>query len=598
MGLFIIGCYFFRLTRHALATGFSSDDLMNLHRAWFFPVRTLVKANLLFFLPSDVGRPMGSLWYRSIFYFAGFRGVLFHAIDLAILLANIFLTYAVARRLTGSRLAALTAALLLSYEGRWTALYFDTGFIYDVLCYFFSFAVLLWYIAIRQKNRVPGIAESAVLLALFVCALNSKEMAIALPGVLALYELLYAQRRALWLIAITGAMTVAFMAGKAGSLVSNAAYRPEIGLTRYLATTCHFLNEIFVLNDWFTAPAAVAFCGVLLAVALAARSKPLIFAWAFTAITTLPIAFVPPRNGPQYYIPLFGCALYAGCAISGVVASLRHTAKMLRHIARTLYRIVQTLRRAVQTPPHWAERAVAACLLLAIAWPLYTYYKKLGMSGVPSMSKDSPVWMSLATQMRVLRPTLPPDARLLFLDDPMLPEFYDLQFLVGLNYRDRSLTVDRAKIMPQHPSPRQMQGYDAVFDYHSGKLTEVPQPAVAIHPAILQLFDADWRLIDPNHPAHPGEHIIAKAADLGPTDPEVSPDEAFPHSPLAESILRPSVRVNGRPVEVPQHFGSPGEVNIYRLDFRIPAQTEAGTARVELTIGGQSAPPAAIPVRH
>ena len=29
MGLFIIGCYFFRLTRHALATGFSSNDLMN-----------------------------------------------------------------------------------------------------------------------------------------------------------------------------------------------------------------------------------------------------------------------------------------------------------------------------------------------------------------------------------------------------------------------------------------------------------------------------------------------------------------------------------------------------------------------------------------
>jgi len=635
IGLFIIGCYFFRLTRHALSTGFSSDDLMNLHRSWFFPLRALVKANLLFFLPSDFGRPMGSLCYRSIFYFAGFHGALFHAAGLTILLANIFLTYAVARRLSGSRLAALAAALLLSYERRWTPLYFDTGYIYDVLCYFFTFAALLWYIAIRQKNRVPRIAESAALLALFVCALNSKEMAIALPAVLALYELLYGlidgPRRAVWLIAITGAMTVAFMAGRAGPMVSNAAYRPEIGLTRFLATTSHFLNEIFVLNDWFTPPLTLAFCGALLVVALAARLRPLIFAWAFTAITALPIAFVPPRNGPQYYIPFFGCALYAGCAISGIAATLRGAIQPPHLIVQLLRPIVQTLRRTVQTPrpvvqaprpaiqpprptvqpprptvhpprptlqpPYWAERAAAACLLLAIAWPLYAYYKKLGMSDVASMSEDSPVWMSLAAQMRALRPALPPDARLLFLNDPMMPNIYDMDFLVRLTYRDRSLMVDRAKTMPQRPSPRQMQGYDAVFDYHSGKLTELPQ-RVAIHPAILEFFDADWKAIDANHPAHPGDHIIAKAADLGPTDPEASAGEAFPHDPFAESILRLNLRVNGRRAEVPQHLGSPGEVNIYRFDFRIPPQTEAGMAQVQLTVGGQSAPPAVIPVRH
>jgi uncharacterized protein (TIGR03437 family) len=152
--------------------------------------------------------------------------------------------------------------------------------------------------------------------------------------------------------------------------------------------------------------------------------------------------------------------------------------------------------------------------------------------------------------------------------------------------------------MPQLPTPRQMQGYDAVFDYQSGRLIEIPQPAAEIHPAMLEFFDADWKRIDANHPAHPGDRIIAKAADLGPTDPEVSRGEAFPRDPFAESILHPNVRVNGRAVEVPEHFGSPGEVNIYRFDFRIPAQTEAGMAQVQLTVGGQSAKPAAIPVRR
>jgi uncharacterized protein (TIGR03437 family) len=206
--------------------------------------------------------------------------------------------------------------------------------------------------------------------------------------------------------------------------------------------------------------------------------------------------------------------------------------------------------------------------------------------------------MSLAADLRALRPTLPPDARLLFLNDPVRNELEDLIFLVRLNYRDRSLTVDRAKRMPQPPSPRQMQGYDAVFEYQSGRLIEIPQPAVAIHPAMLAFFDADWKPIDANHPAHPGDRIIAKAADLGPTDPEVSPGQAFPRDPFAESILHPNVRVNGRLAQVTEHFGSPGEVNIYRFDFRIPAPTQAGMAQIQLTVGGQSAPPAGIPVRR
>jgi hypothetical protein len=174
VGLFLIGCYFFRLTRHSLRTGFSADDLMNLHRSWYFPLRALAKANLLFFLPSDFIRPMGSVWYRAVYYFAGFHGGPFHAAALAILLANIFLTYSVARRLSGSRFASLLAALVSCYRRNAEALYFDTGYIYDALCYFFVFAALLWYVAIRQRGRAPNVGQTAGLLALFICALNSK----------------------------------------------------------------------------------------------------------------------------------------------------------------------------------------------------------------------------------------------------------------------------------------------------------------------------------------------------------------------------------------------------------------------------------------
>ena len=576
IALFLIACYFFRLTRHALRIGFSSDDLMNLHRSWFFPLRELIKANLLFFLPSDFIRPMGSVWYRSIYYFAGFHAAPFHAVDLAILFANIFLTYAVARRLSGSRLAALATALLSCYRRNSEALYFDTGYVYDVLCYLFMFAALLWYIAIRQRNRAPGIAETAAILVLFVCALNSKEMAVALPVVLALYEWLYERRRSLRTVVAMAAMSAALVAFRTGTLTANEAYRPVFTWARFMQTSGHFLDDLFVVESWFTPALVVAFWSALLLIAVRAKSKPLIFAWAFVIVTAMPIAFVDPRGASQYYIPTFGCALYAGCAIAAIAAWCSRRIRL----------------------PALQQRAAAACLLLAIAWPLYSYYKKIGMRDVTSMSQESPLWMSLNTQMRALRPDMPPDARLLFLNDPMRTGYEDMTFLVRLSYRDRSLTVDRAKRMPQRPSVRQMQGYDAVFDYQAGNLTELPQPAVAIHPAMLEFFDADWTPIGSKHPAHPGDRIIAKATDLGPTDPEVPPGAAFPHDPFAESILRPSVRVNGRPAEVPQHFGSPGEVNIYRFDFRIPPQTEAGMAQVQLTVGGHTTPPSLIPVRH
>ncbi len=569
IALFFIGCYFFRLTRHALRTGFSSDDLMNLHRSWFYPLSALLRANLLFFLPSDFIRPMGSLWYRGIYALAGFHGAPFHAADLAILLANIFLSYCVARRLSGSRLAALTAALLGCYRRRSEALYFDTGYVYDALCYLFLFAAMLWYLAIRQRDRAPGIAETAGLLALFVCALNSKEMAAALPVILAVYELLYQRRRSLRTILIMGVMTVAYIAFRTGALAADQAYRPVFTWIRFMQTNGRFLDELFVTDSWFTPAGILVFWGLLLLIALAAKSKPLLFAWAFVMIAALPIAFVPPRGASQYYIPTFGCALYAGCALAAIAGWF-----------------------GKRLPVSIPRQAAAAVLLIAIAWPLYAHYKKTGMDEVYSMSRESPVWMSLAAAMRSLRPNLPHDARVLFLNDPMPPNVEDMTFLVRLNYRDRTLTVDRANRMPHPPTTRQMQGYDAVFDYQSGKLTEIPQPPVNIHPALLALYDRNWKPIDPKNPAHPGDRIIAKAADLGPTDPEAPAGQAFPRDPFAESILRPNVRVNGLLADVPQHFGSPGEVNIYRFDFLIPPQIKTGMAQVRLTVGGHAAAPA------
>ena len=519
---------------------------------------------------------MGEAWHRAIYFFAGFRAGPFHAADLALLLANILLVYSVARRLAESRFAALTAALLFAYQQRWAALYFDTGYIYDVLCGFFLFASLLMYIRVRQSGRMPPPIEYATVAALFVCALNSKEMAVALPVAVLLYEVVFERRRHLVTAAVMSAVTIVYIAGRTGQLTGNPAYRPQFTFARFTETSAHFLDELFAANDWFTVAGTLAFVAGLLLFALIVRSKPLIYAWAFTAASALPIAFVPPRGGPQYYIPLFGCALYAGC-----LAALA---------ANRLGR--------VWAPNFWMERAAAAAALIAIAWPIYSHGKFVALRGITSITEESPVVMSLAARLRQLHPALPTNARLLFLNDPIAPNLEDLLFIVRLVYRNRTIEVERVSRTHSPPTSRQMQAYDAVFDYDAYGLTEVRQPALALEPRILRFFDAEWKPITAAYAAKRGSRIIAFAKDLGPTRPEVAGGEPFPRDPLATALLRLSVTVNERPATVVGQLGNPGEVNIYRFDFILPTATEPGLAKVKISAAGAISPAAEIPVAH
>src|SRR5881394_2262048 len=110
-----LGVYFFRLTRSSLHLALSPDDITNIYRSVTYPLSLLARVNLLFFETSPFYRPFASAWYRAIFYFAGTNPLPYHVFNLAMLAANAFLTYAVARRLSGSRETGWLAALLACY---------------------------------------------------------------------------------------------------------------------------------------------------------------------------------------------------------------------------------------------------------------------------------------------------------------------------------------------------------------------------------------------------------------------------------------------------------------------------------------------------
>jgi len=468
-GAVVIAVYFFRLTRPSLHVFFTPDDLMNLYRSWIFPTGLLVKANFLFFLTSPFLRPMGSVWYRVIFHFAGFNPFWFHAVNLAILMLNVFLTYAVVRRLTGSREVAAVAALLGAYNRGLGCLYFDTGYVYDVLCYLFYFAAFLFYVRVRQQKRLLNGWETAGCCALYICALNAKEMAVTLPAFLAIYEWLYhpprSWRRSEWfawawregrVALITGAMTLVFAVGRATgpeTLLKDAPYRPSFTWTQFMETSRRFLGDIAGTHAWSVRTVLLLWV-VLFAIAWISKSPSLKFAWLFVMLSPVPVAFILPRGAPQYYVPWFGWVLYS---------------------AVVLVRPLEYLTGKLWTGA-WLARARGTALIAALVLILYPYCKRAGWWNVTSAWIEAPQNRETVAQLHRAAPRLRPRSRLLFWNDPISSDIENLIFMVQLSYHDPSLEVKRVKQMKQAPDEKEMAAYDYVFDYRDGQFIELRQP--------------------------------------------------------------------------------------------------------------------------
>jgi hypothetical protein len=592
-----IGAYFVAFTKDALFSYFDPDATTNLYRSWVDPAASLMKANLLFFLNSPFYRPMGSVWYRAIFAFAGFNPVPFVIVNLLILAANVWLTYCVSRRLAGSKEAAVLAAFLISFHSRFAQLYFDLGFVYDVLCYFFYFAALLFYIRIRSEQRALKTWEIAAFAVLYICTLNAKEIALTLPLFLVIYELLYQSLSlrslySLWRwsktygrpILLTGVLSIAFVIGRASgteSLLTNTAYQPVFSWERFMATSEGFLNSLFFQTDRLHASAVLLIWSILLAAAWASRSAALKFAWLFLMLSVLPIAFIPPRGAPQYYVPFFGWVLYAATAL---VQSSRWVFRRL--------------------PMHMAEHRAAA-VFLVVGGVMWMLNSRSSWLDVPSVSLEGELFRSIVDQVHQLRPVLRRGSRVLFLDDPLDQKLgtYGMLFLMQLSYGDRHLRVDRAKSMPSAPDAAKIASYDYVFDYRLGRFYSSaqprphgPEPVVVTEWGRPALFHSNWTPVTRQHPARRGEAVISKAADLGDTEPLAPHDKAFPQSPLLNVASPVQVSVDGKPAEVLLKVGWPQMVNRYRVDFRIPKEVRPGAPAVAVTCCGTTGPSIPIPV--
>lgn len=455
----VIGAYVWLLVKSSVRVFFSTDDLQNLYRGWNAPIETLLQANLLFFLSNRFHRPLGQLWYRSIYHVAGFHAFPFHAINLGFLSCNIVLTYLVARRLSRSDSIAAITALFVAYHPRMDLLYFNTGFIYDVLSYFFCMSAFLYYLRVRQKDALPSGWDILKISLLYCCAISTKEIGVSLPVILLTYEVMYHRpnwcgiefRKFIWrqgrTIVVIGLITLAFIIGRSygdRTVLLNPAFCPVFTLQQFMLTSSRFISEITFVDN--VQPMRVAgLWSLMLIAALLAKSRILKFAWLLLMITPLPIAFIAARSAGQYYLPFFFWSLYTADVLVGAVN------RAWRHYC----------------PDSGAlERFRGLALLVVLALVLFAKFNRQHYDFETEQNK------SVARQVHQMHPTLANGSKLLFLHDP-LKNNYQLLALLRLCYHDLTLTVDCADRMKRALTPAEIAEYSYVFDSIDGLIIQV-----------------------------------------------------------------------------------------------------------------------------
>jgi hypothetical protein len=437
----LVAIYFWKFTHVSLRTSFSDDDLMNLFFAWREPFLEIIKAN--FFIPTNVIRPFGALFYSTFYHLFGLDGLPFRVFCYAVLWCNVLLTYVFARRLTGSREIGLIAVLLHCYQANYFPMYYGSGYCFDVFAFFFYYAAFI--LALYQKGCVA-------IAILFACAVNSKEAAASLPAILLIYELLYNPPKSIaWIwrearaVLITGCVGALFLWARftgPNNLLAHPAYAPAFTLERYLLSTANYLNELTSHENLWTPQRAAILLAAMALIAIAARSRHLCFSWLLIVIGATPIAFVQPRGVAAYYIPLVGYAIF---------------------FAVILVRAREFLVRSRAPIPNLASQAILFILIFTINWK----YQQKNQRRFPDYWTNLELINGTIAEFCTHDEWFPKGSVVLIASDPFPENEWASTFIALLSSNDHSLVVHRqGKSAPA-------QTYNKVITYKDRKYEEL-----------------------------------------------------------------------------------------------------------------------------
>ncbi len=466
----LFAAFFFYCTGFGLRTQFGYDDVMNIDFAWEPPLKNLALALVVPF--TKFYRPVGSLVYRIVFDIFGLKPLPFRIVVYGFLLLNLYLVYKLARRLSGSGEIAAMSALLYTFHGRLAGIYLNNGTLYDVVCATFTFLTLLYYIGVRQDGRgIQGWAWLK-LLALFICGLNAKEMAAAIPLLLLIYELLYhrpvLKRPAALLPALVcGALTVLAARsrmGEGGPMHANVYYAMTFSAGQFLEHSRELMSGLLYRHkSGLTIGQMVAVWLVVIAIAAAARKRFLWFFVCFALLAPLPVIFIPYRGFFVMYLPLAGWAMF----VATLLVDGRNW--LWTHIWK---------RAPLPANAFEPERIF---LFVAVAYLVVSIPRHDSATELKFQDPSHAVIAAMRDDISGLNEALPQGSKLLFLHDRFPPDAWGTVMMSRQLYRDRTLWADRPTMMDKPPK---LSDYDRVFDYVEGKFVVVRARAEggALHP--------------------------------------------------------------------------------------------------------------------
>lgn len=416
--LFCAG-YFLWFAGSGLTAPFLPDDMMNLYFAWFEPWKH---------------ERLAAQWIlHGLFRVFGLNPLGFRAVCFGLLLFNLWLAYRLYLRLGGIE-AAAPALLLFSYHAHMVDLYLSSGTIYDLLCFAFMYSALLLHIRWRQQEVTPGWLPLTGWALLYLLALGSKEMAVALPVLLTGYEAIY--HRDSWrsrTLAASVVLAGAFVASRlllSGAMGTNPAYHPDLRWTTFLDRWGAYLGSFIYQGSDLTPPWTLLALAGGLALAFGSRRQATLFGYLVFLAGALPAIFIDRRSLYVLYLPYLGLCLLLGAALESLFRRLPH-------------------------------RGLALMLALALAlFPWHRWATPYAQKWHTEVAWQAPLAIE---GLRRELPSPKRGARLLFLEDPYDRDEWLPVFAARLLYRDESLFLERQKRLPRPVTAEEMATYDAVF---------------------------------------------------------------------------------------------------------------------------------------
>ena len=475
-------------TWRGLIVFFSGDDMMNMHAAWIINPWRLWRSLIEIWLP--VYRPMGGVVYRVFYSIFGFHPLPLYIFCWLLLAANLVLAWRFLRTIFPAHYAALTALSLVLVHGDFQDLYLSAGTIYDRL--WFLFTVLGLTIYARMKNP----RDQVLVCLMCIFAMDSKESGVALPALLACYELLFQPwktrlRKLGPLYIALAVISLLFVFGRVRhtpELASNPAYGPHIRLTLWLTRVSEYFAIAVYKHVTFSKTTTGAIVLATIALAIILRNRAMIFGWLFFVITITPIALISSRPGYVLYVPGLGVGIW---------------------LAALLWRLTNERLPAISFAPVVFFAVVTALMLWFHLrnWP------------PPFDPNDSPE-LRLTQQFRRDFPALPHGAKLLFVNDGFPKNAYDLLFDLRLMYHDHDLKADRIDApADQQPDPKHPVTYDHVFAYESGRYAELDNrdPAESQRLHILKGYTLGREMSFENHDY--AAYLVSGVMDGDPNNP-------------------------------------------------------------------------------